>query len=46
MAKKQARESNEKPFYGSQELPRIPLGGSGLGALNTGKPRPASDDSD
>ena len=45
MAEKHGRESNGKPFYGSQELPRVPSGGSGLGALNTGKPRP-TDDSD
>ena len=36
----------EKPFYGSQELPRIRQAKSASGsALRMGEPRPKSDDS-
>lgn len=46
MSKTPARKSVEKPFYGSQELPRVrPSNSTASNALRTGEARPTSDDS-
>ena len=46
MSKTPARKSVEKPFYGSQELPRVrPSNLTASNTLRTSEAKPTSDDS-